>query len=79
MSVDPAVRLPLLPAEERWKAQAGTEVPGKEDWDMHANYALHAIESYEGQALGGLWVRPSCDGMTVSLNHGDVRDDEYDS
>ena len=45
---------------------------------MHTKYALHAIESYEGGAKGGLWVRPSCDGMTVSLNHDDVRDDEYD-
>lgn len=45
---------------------------------MHADYALRAIESWEGGVKGPLWVRPACDGMTISVGDQGVGDDVYD-
>lgn len=75
---DPAVRLPVVPAEERWKVSSGSPEPGKEDWAVHADYALRAIESWEGGPKGGLWVRPACDGMTIRVGEKGVSDDVYE-
>lgn len=74
---DPAVRLPVVGPNERWKVSCGTPVAGEEDWAVHADYALRAIESWEGGAKGGLWVRPGCDGLTIKVGEEGVSDDVY--
>ncbi|KAM0792026.1 hypothetical protein ACM66B_006253 [Microbotryomycetes sp. NB124-2] len=69
------VRLPI--EREKWRVMNGTPDPTKEDWSVHANYALRAVESFEGGHYGGLWIRPACDGMTVKVTATTARDDVY--
>ena len=45
---------------------------------MFKEHALRAVESWEGGVKGGIWVRPACDGMTVSVGGEGVCDDVYE-
>ncbi|KAK4046099.1 hypothetical protein OIV83_006352 [Microbotryomycetes sp. JL201] len=76
LPVDPNVRLPI--EKEKWRVMNGSPDPTREDWSVHSNYALRAVESFEGGYFGGLWIRPACDGMTVAISETRATDDVYD-
>ncbi|KAK4046664.1 hypothetical protein OIO90_006476 [Microbotryomycetes sp. JL221] len=78
LAVDPNVRLPI--EKEKWRVMNGSPDPTKEDWSVHTDYSLRAVESYEQGYKGGLWIRPACDGMTVRVSHDDrIADDVYNA
>lgn len=40
---------------------------------MFKEHALQAIESWEGGAKGGFWVRPAADGLTIKFGGEEER------
>ncbi|KAK4704860.1 hypothetical protein P7C70_g1345, partial [Phenoliferia sp. Uapishka_3] len=75
--------LPVLPTvrapkpKHLWQHFSGTPVAGQEDKEVFKDYALQGIESWEGGAKGGFWVRPAADGMTIKFGGEKCRDDLY--
>jgi len=68
-----------LPPNALWQVRTGSADPQKEDRNVFTANALAYIDAWEGGRRGGLWIRPACDGMTISLpGAGEgARDDVY--
>lgn len=63
-------------SEHLWQAYGGTADPAVEDVEVFTDQALWRIESWEGCAKGGYWIRPGCDGLLFSTG-STVGDDVY--
>lgn len=64
--------------EHMWQHFCGSPVPGVEDMNVFREHALQGIESWEGGAKGGFWVRPAVDGMSIRFGGERGGDDFYE-